>query len=141
LLLADMGADVLKVEDPFGGDYVRWYPPKVKEESTYFLAVNRNKKSMKLNLKTEQGKEILRELIKRYDVLVEGFRPGVMDKLDLGYAQACAVNPRIIYCSISGYGQDGPYCNLPGHDINYIALSGALSLFRRKGEKPLRALS
>ncbi len=137
LLLADMGADVLKVEDPFGGDYVRWFPPKVKEESAYFLAVNRNKKSMKLNLKMERGKEILRELIKRYDVLVEGFRPGVMDKLELGYAQACDMNPRIVYCSISGYGQDGPYSQRAGHDINYIGIAGILGITGFKDRPPV----
>lgn len=137
LLLADMGADVLKVEDPFGGDYVRWLPPKVKEESAYFLAVNRNKRSMKLNLKMERGKEILRELIKRYDVLVEGFRPGVMDKLDLGYAQACELNPRIVYCSISGYGQDGPYRQRAGHDINYIGIAGILGITGFKDRPPV----
>jgi crotonobetainyl-CoA:carnitine CoA-transferase CaiB-like acyl-CoA transferase len=128
LLLADMGADVLKVEDPFGGDYVRWFPPKVKEESAYFLAVNRNKRSMKLNLKDLQGKEIFLEMAQSYDVVVEGFRPGVMDKLGLGYGKVSATNPRIIYCSISGYGQDGPYSQRAGHDINYIGIAGILGM-------------
>ncbi len=128
LLLADMGADVLKVEDPFGGDYVRWFPPKVKEESAYFLAVNRNKRSMKLNLKHTRGREILLRLVKEYDVIVEGFRPGVMDKLGLGYGRVSAANPRIVYCSISGYGQDGPYSQRAGHDINYIGIAGVLGI-------------
>ncbi len=137
LLLADMGADVLKVEDPFGGDYVRWFPPKVKEESIYFLAVNRNKKSMKLNLKHERGKEILKKLAQEYDVLVEGFRPGVMQKLGLGYDELSKVNPKIVYCSISGYGQDGPYSQRAGHDINYIGLAGILGLTGYKGQPPV----
>ncbi len=128
LLLADMGADVLKVEDPFGGDYMRWFPPKVNEESAYFLAVNRNKKSMKLNLKHERGKEIFKELAKHYDVLVEGFRPGVMDRLGLGYEEISNINPRIIYGSLSGYGQDGPYSQRAGHDINYIGIAGILGI-------------
>lgn len=135
LLLADMGAEVLKVEDPFGGDYVRWFPPKINEESVYFLAVNRNKKSMKLNLKHERGKEIFKELVKGYDVLVEGFRPGVMDRLELGYDVVAEINPRIVYCSISGYGQDGPYSQKAGHDINYIGLAGILGITGH-GDRP-----
>lgn len=135
LLLADMGADVLKVEDPFGGDYVRWFPPKVKEESAYFLAVNRNKRSMKLNLKHEQGREIFLEMVQGYDVVVEGFRPGVMDKLGLGYKKISETNPRIIYCSISGYGQDGPYSQRAGHDINYIGIAGILGI-TGSGDRP-----
>jgi crotonobetainyl-CoA:carnitine CoA-transferase CaiB-like acyl-CoA transferase len=137
LLLADMGADVLKVEDPFGGDYVRWFPPKVNEESTYFLAVNRNKKSMKLNLKSDRGKEIFRQLVGQYDVLVEGFRPGVMDRLGLGYDAVSKVNPRIVFCSISGYGQDGPYSQKAGHDINYIGTAGILGITGPKGRPPV----
>jgi crotonobetainyl-CoA:carnitine CoA-transferase CaiB-like acyl-CoA transferase len=136
LLLADMGADVLKVEDPFGGDYVRWFPPKVNEESAYFLAVNRNKKSMRLDLKDERGKRVFRELVKRHDVLVEGFRPGVMDKLGLGYDQVAGINPRIVYCSISGYGQDGPYSQRAGHDINYIGIAGILGICGFKDRPP-----
>jgi crotonobetainyl-CoA:carnitine CoA-transferase CaiB-like acyl-CoA transferase len=128
MLLADMGADVMKLEDPFGGDYVRWFPPKLNEESAYFLAVNRNKKSMKLNLKPQRGKELFKELVKDYDVLVEGFRPGVMARLGLGYDVVSAINPRIVYCSISGYGQDGPYNQRAGHDINYIGVAGILGI-------------
>jgi crotonobetainyl-CoA:carnitine CoA-transferase CaiB-like acyl-CoA transferase len=137
LLLADMGADVLKVEDPFGGDYVRWFPPKINEESTYFLAVNRNKKSMKLNLKNERGKEIFKKLVAHYDVLVEGFRPGVMDRLGLGYDEISAINPGIVYCSISGYGQDGPYSQKAGHDINYIGIAGILGITGPGGRPPV----
>ena len=137
MLLADMGADVLKLEDPFGGDYVRWFPPKINEESAYFLAVNRNKKSMKLNLKHERGKEIFKELVKHYDVLVEGFRPGVMDKLGLGYEEISRINPRIVYCSISGYGQNGPYSQRAGHDINYIGVAGILGITGFKDRPPV----
>ena len=137
MLLADMGADVLKLEDPFGGDYVRWFPPKINEESAYFLAVNRNKKSMKLNLKHERGKEIFKELVKHYDVLVEGFRPGVMDRLGLGYEEISRINPRIVYCSISGYGQDGPYSQRAGHDINYIGVAGILGITGFKDRPPV----
>lgn len=136
LLLADMGADVLKVEDPFGGDYVRWFPPKVKEEGIYFLAVNRNKKSMKLNLKHERGREIFKKLVAEYDVLVEGFRPGVMQKFGLSYDEVSRVNPKIVYCSISGYGQDGPYSQRAGHDINYIGIAGILGITGYKGQPP-----
>ncbi len=137
LLLGDMGADILKVEDPFGGDYVRWYPPKIKEESTYFLAVNRNKKSMKLNLKHERGKEIFKRLAKDYDVIIEGFRPGVMDRLGLGYDEISKVNPGIVYASISGYGQDGPYSQRAGHDINYIGIAGILGITGFKDRPPV----
>jgi crotonobetainyl-CoA:carnitine CoA-transferase CaiB-like acyl-CoA transferase len=137
LLLADMGADVLKVEDPFGGDYVRWFPPKINEESTYFLAVNRNKKSMKLNLKDERGKEIFKKLVGQCDVLVEGFRPGVMDRLGLGYDEISAINPGIVYCSISGYGQDGPYSQKAGHDINYIGIAGILGITGPRNRPPI----
>ena len=137
LLLADMGANVLKVEDPFGGDYVRWFPPKINEESTYFLAVNRNKRSMKLNLKSDRGKEIFRQLVGQYDVLVEGFRPGVMARLGLGYDEISKINPRIVYCSISGYGQDGPYSQKAGHDINYIGTAGILGITGPKGRPPV----
>lgn len=138
LLLADMGAEVLKVEDPWQGDYIRNMGPKVKEgDSAYFCALNRNKKSLKLNLKESEGQEVFYNLIKAYDILIEGFRPGVMEKLNLGYKKLSELNPALIYCSISGYGQDGPYRLRPGHDINYISIAGALGLTGRKGENPV----
>src|SRR4029453_3915675 len=116
LLLADMGADVLKVEDTGGGDYIRWMPPYYGGEeqqragvaSPYFLALNPNKRSMRLNLKHQRGPEVLMRLVDDYDVLVESFRPGVMDRLGVGYETLRERNPRLVYCAISGYGQDGP---------------------------------
>ncbi len=126
LILADLGATVIKIEDVEGGDYMRWIPPLVKELSIHFLSLNRNKKSMRLNLKTQRGKEIFRRLIRKSDVLVEGFRPGVMDRLGLGYTALKKINPRLIFCSITGYGQEGPYRDKAGHDINYMGICGAL---------------
>jgi len=126
LLLADMGADVLKVEDTQTGDYIRWGGPKVGGENVAFLALNRNKRSIKLNLKSDEGREIFKKLAKEADILVESFRPGVMARLGVGYEQLQEVNPGLIYCAISGYGQDGPYKDLAGHDLNYIGYAGAL---------------
>jgi len=126
MLLADLGADVLKIEEPKIGDEQRQHLPKLKKEGVVFLLVNRNKKSMKLNLKTVQGVKILHQLVEKYDVLFESFRPGTMDRLGLGYDNLKEINPRLIYCSATGYGQDGPYKNSPGHDINYIGLTGIL---------------
>jgi len=136
-LLADMGAEVIKIEDPRGGDYNRSWEPKAKEESGSFLLLNRNKKSVTLNLKSPEGKEALRRLAAAADVLLEGFRPGVMTRLGLGYDTLKADNPRLIYCAISGFGQDGPLSLAPGHDINYLGLAGALQLFGRAGEGPM----
>ena len=136
-MLADLGAEVIKVEEPGRGDYNRAFPPLNVQESGSFLLLNRNKKSVTVNLKTEEGKAILRRLAARADVLVEGFRPGVMDRLGVGYAALAAENPRLIYCAISGFGQDGPYARTPGHDINYMALAGALQLFGKAGEGPI----
>ena len=126
MMLADLGADVLKIEEPKIGDYMRWLPPKLKNENAIFLMANRNKKSMTLNLREERGKEILRELIKEYDVLFESFRPGVMKKLGVGYDELKKINPRLVFCSSTGYGQDGPYNFRPGHDMNYISIAGIL---------------
>ncbi|MEW6202425.1 MAG: CaiB/BaiF CoA-transferase family protein [bacterium] len=128
LLLADLGAEVVKVEDPVQGDYMRWLPPYQGKEGAAFLSLNRNKKSIKLNLKSEKGKDIFLKLVEKYDVVLESFRPGVMEKLGLGYDVASARNQRIIYCSISGYGQDGVYRDKPGHDLNYIGYAGVLGL-------------
>lgn len=138
LLLADMGAEVLKIEDPWQGDYIRDLGPKVEGgDSAYFCALNRNKKSFRLNLKEPQGREVFYDLVKSYDILIEGFRPGVMEKLDLGYKNISLLNPGIVYCSLSGYGQDGPYRLRPGHDINYISIAGALGLTGRKDGDPV----
>ncbi|ALR19096.1 CaiB/BaiF CoA transferase family protein [Sphingobium baderi] len=136
-ILADMGADVLKIEHPVGGDYNRSFEPIAKVESGSFLLLNRNKKSLTLNLKTAEGKEVLRQLAADADVLVEGFRPGVMDRLGLSYDDLSEINPRLIYCAISGYGQTGPWRLKPGHDLNYLAEAGALQLFGKAGEGPI----
>ena len=136
-ILADMGADVLKVEQPGSGDYNRAFAPIAKEESGSFLLLNRNKRSLTLNLKTEEGKAILRDLVRDADILVEGFRPGVMERLGVGYDSLRAINPRLIYCAISGYGQTGPWKLRPGHDLNYLAEAGALQLFGKAGEGPI----
>ncbi|MFQ5842204.1 MAG: CaiB/BaiF CoA transferase family protein, partial [Thermodesulfobacteriota bacterium] len=137
LLLADNGADVLKIEDTDRGDYGRWYPPRVRTQSAYFLALNRNKKSMKLNLKTDEGKTIFMQLAQRSDVILEGFRPGVTDRLGIGYEAVRKVNSQIIYCSISGYGQDGPYRDKVGHDINYIGIGGILGITGQRDGPPV----
>ena len=127
MLLADLGADVVKVEEPIG-DYMRWAPPLVDGQSALFNALNRNKRSLTLNLKSEAGLELLLRLAERSAVLVEGNRPGVMERLGLGWDVLHARNPKLVMCSITGYGQDGPFASRAGHDINYVATSGALGL-------------
>lgn len=136
-LLADLGAEVLKIEEPGEGDYIRWFPPRVKKEGAYFHVINRNKKSMKLNIKDEEGREIFKKLVKKADVLLETFRPGVMDKLGLGWEDLKQVNPRLVYCALTGYGQTGPYRDWPGHDINYLSIAGVLGLIGERGGKPV----
>lgn len=136
-LLADLGATVVKIEEPGRGDYNRAFEPLNVAESGSFLLLNRNKKSVTLNLKTGEGKAILKRLALRADVLVEGFRPGVMDRLDVGYETLARDNPCLVYCAISGFGQDGPFAKAPGHDLNYMAIAGALPLFAKAGEDPI----
>lgn len=136
LLLADLGMEVLKVEDPEQGDYLRSVGPSQKD-SAYFLALNRNKRSITLNIKMEEGKEIFHKLIETYDIVLESFRPGVMDRLGIGYNELRKSNPGVILCSLSGYGQDGPYRGRSGHDINYIGLGGILELIGAKNEDPI----
>ena len=126
LVLADLGATVDKVEDPEGGDYIRQMPPLRDEESALFLGLNRNKRSLTLDLKSPEGRAALEKLVRSYDVLVESFRPGVMDKLGVGWTVLREQNPRLIYCAISGYGQTGPDRLKAGHDINYAARAGVL---------------
>jgi crotonobetainyl-CoA:carnitine CoA-transferase CaiB-like acyl-CoA transferase len=137
LLLADMGADVIKVEEPATGDYMRVTPPLVDGQSALFNAVNRNKRSITLNLKSDAGRGLLLRLIDSADVLVEGNRPGVMDRLRLGWDVVHARNPRLVMCSITGYGQDGPYALRAGHDLNYMAVAGALGLNGERGGPPI----
>jgi crotonobetainyl-CoA:carnitine CoA-transferase CaiB-like acyl-CoA transferase len=144
LLLADLGADVLKVEDTGMGDYVRWAPPRYDgaEESAgsaLFLALNRNKRSIRVNLKDERGREVLLRLAREYDVLLESFRPGVLDRLGVGCERLREENPRLVYCAITGYGQDGPYRDRSGHDMNYLGLVGLLGLTGRRGGPPIQS--
>ena len=128
MILADFGAEVIKIEPPGAGDYAREFEPVMKRESAIFYAFNRNKKSVVLNLKDEEGKKQFIKLAKDADVIVEGFRPGVMDRLGVGYHRIKQINPRIIWCSISGFGQKSPYRHMPGHDLNFVALGGILDL-------------
>lgn len=135
--LADMGADVIKVSSPSKYDLVLESEPKIGEKSANLLWLNRNKKTLALNLKTKEAIDIVKDLIKEYDILVEQFRPGVMEKLGLGYEELKEINPRLIYCSITGYGQTGPMSMKAGHDINYLAKSGMMSFSGRKDEGPV----
>ena len=128
LLLADMGADVLKIEEPGKGDYIRWTPPIVGEFSAAHIALNRNKRSMTLNLKSQEGRDVLLALVGEHDVLIEGFRPGVMDRLDVGWTTLRERNPALIYCALTGYGQEGPRAQRAGHDANYIGYAGVAGL-------------
>ena len=144
LLLADFGADVLKVEDTGMGDYVRWAPPyydgaEDSAKSALYLSLNRGKRSIRLNLKDERGREALLRLVREYDVLVESFRPGVLDRLGVGYERLAEENAGLVYCAISGYGQDGPYRDRSGHDMNYLGLIGLLGLTGERDGPPVQA--
>jgi crotonobetainyl-CoA:carnitine CoA-transferase CaiB-like acyl-CoA transferase len=136
LQLADMGADVVKVEEPTAGDHMRWYPPLNEGQSVLFNVLNRNKRSLTLNLKSDAGRDLFLALAERADVVVEGNRPGVMDRLGLGWPALRARNPRLVMCSITGYGQDGPLARRAGHDLNYLAIAGALSMNAPRGGPP-----
>jgi crotonobetainyl-CoA:carnitine CoA-transferase CaiB-like acyl-CoA transferase len=127
-ILADFGAEVIRVERPGGGDWLRHVPPLMDGQSVLFRAINRGKKSLTLNLKSDQGPAILLRLVESADVLLEGFRPGVMERLQLGYHRLARVNPRLVYCSLTGYGPHGPYRDRAGHDLNYVGLAGLLHL-------------
>ncbi|HEY7829818.1 MAG TPA: CaiB/BaiF CoA-transferase family protein [Solirubrobacteraceae bacterium] len=144
LLLADFGAEVLKVEDTGMGDYIRWAPPYYEgaddsAKSALFLSLNRNKRSIRIDLKSQQGCELLLRLVRDYDVVLESFRPGVLDRLGVGYERMREVNPGIVYCAISGYGQDGPKRDSAGHDMNYLALVGLLGLSGEGHGPPIQA--
>lgn len=136
LHLADLGAEVIKIEDPQQGDYARTLGTGEGGDSAYFRMINRHKQGLVLDLKNPAGVEVFRDLARTADVIVESFRPGVMDKLGVGYEAIAALNPRIAYCSISGYGQDGPYKDLAGHDINYLGYAGVLEQIGREGGAP-----
>ena len=137
MLLADMGADVIKVEEPGTGDYMRWTPPLVDGQSVLFNALNRNKRSVAVNLKSAEGRDLLLRLVEKSDVLVEGNRPGVMERLSLGWDVLHARNPKLVMCSITGYGQDGPFAARAGHDLNYMATAGGLGLNGDAGGPPV----
>jgi crotonobetainyl-CoA:carnitine CoA-transferase CaiB-like acyl-CoA transferase len=139
LLFADMGADVLKIEEPGKGDYIRWMDPFKGGMSSGHIALNRGKRSMTLNLKSERGPEVLLRLVRDADVLVESYRPGVMDRLGVGYERLSQENPGLVYCAITGYGQDGPYKDRAGHDINYLGFAGVLGINGPRGGDPVVA--
>jgi alpha-methylacyl-CoA racemase len=144
LLLADFGADVLKVEDTGLGDYIRWATPYYEgvedsSKSALFLALNRGKRSLRLNLKSAGGREVLLRAVRESDVVLESFRPGVLDRLGVGYEAMREVNPAIVYCAITGYGQDGPNRDRSGHDMNYLGLVGLLGLTGDAGGPPVQA--
>ncbi len=136
MLLGDYGADVIKIEDTDAGDPTRFVGIAVNGCGSFFRQLNRNKRSLALNLKTEEGREIMKKLTAGADVLIEGFRPGVMAKLGLDYAALKKINPGLIYASISGYGQKGSYALRAGHDLNYTALTGLLDLSAADGKPP-----
>ena len=137
LLMADLGADVIKVEEPARGDYIRWMPPAAGDLSAGHIALNRNKRSLTLNLKSERGREVLLDLCERFDVLVESFRPGVMARLGVGYEVLSERCPQLVYCAITGYGQTGPGAARAGHDINYVGYAGALATAREPERPPV----
>lgn len=138
MYLADLGANVIKIENPNGGDDTRKVPPFKNGESLYYANVNRNKKGVTLNLKAPEGKELFKKMVKNADVVVENYRPGVMDKLGLGYDVLKEINPRIVYAAISGFGCYGPLHERPGYDIIAQAMSGLMSLTGEAGGGPIR---
>jgi alpha-methylacyl-CoA racemase len=144
LLLADFGAEVLKVEDTGLGDYIRWSPPYYEgaegsASSALFLALNRGKRSVRVDLKQEAGREVLLRLVREHDVLLESFRPGVLERLGVGYERLREENPGLVYCAVTGYGQDGPLRDRPGHDMNYLGLVGLLGLSGEPGGAPVQS--
>jgi crotonobetainyl-CoA:carnitine CoA-transferase CaiB-like acyl-CoA transferase len=144
LLLADFGADVIKVEDTGMGDYIRWSSPAFEgaadtAKSALFLSLNRGKRSVRIDLKSAAGREVLLRLVRDADVLLESFRPGVMDRLGVGYERLREENPRLVYCAITGYGLTGPNVHRSGHDINYLGLNGVLAVSGDEGVPPVQA--
>lgn len=137
MMLSDLGADVIKVENPESPDIVRLMPPHADGVSAVYAHLNRGKRSLALNLKKDEAQEIVGRLVREYDVVIEQFRPGTMKRLGLGYEDLARINPSIIYCSLTGYGQSGSYADRAGHDINYMALSGVESISGRKETGPV----
>ena len=139
MILGDLGAEVIKVEAPGGSDETRgWGPPFQQNVSAYYLCANRNKKSMTVNLKSEKGKEIILRLAKKCDVVIHNFKTGTMERLGLGYETLGALNPQLIYCSITGFGETGPYKDLPGYDFIIQAMSGLMSITGERFGPPLK---
>ena len=137
MMLADLGAEVIKVEEPKIGDPTRHSPPLIDGQSVPFAQVNRNKKSIALDLKQAEGRDIFLKLASTADCVLEQFRPGVVERLGIDYAVVAGVNPRIVYCSLTGFGQDGPHRERSGHDLNYLGLSGVLGLTTDERGKPV----
>lgn len=135
-MLADFGAEVIKIEQPESGDYWRWSQPTVKTQGTQFLALNRGKRSLTINLKSREGREAFLKLCETADIVLEGFRPGVMAKLNLSYQVLQARNPRLIICSMTGFGQEGPWAKVAAHDLNYLGMAGLLELTVGRTENP-----
>lgn len=136
MILADFGAEVIKIEEPGRGDYSRSFPPFLKDFGYWHLQLNRNKKSVVLDLKSEAGRNNFLELAKTADVVVESYRPGVLKKLGIDYATVSKLNPRIIYCSLTGYGSKGPLAKQADHDIGYVSLAGITAMSGEAGGKP-----
>lgn len=138
MVLGDLGAEIIKIEPPAGDQTRSWAPPYIKGISAYFLSVNRNKRSISLDLKSEEGREIMRKMVQKSDILIQNFRPGTMERLGLPYDKARELNPQLIYCSLSGYGQDGPQKDWPGYDLTVLANSGLLSLNGEESRTPIK---
>ena len=136
MVLADFGAEVIKIEEPGKGDYSRSFPPFLKDFGYWHLQLNRNKKSVALDLKSDAGRQAFLQLVRTADVVVESYRPGVLGKLGIDYAAAKKINPKIIYCSLSGYGSKGPLAEQADHDIGYVSLAGITAMSGEAGSKP-----
>src|SRR5437868_1008926 len=137
MMLGDLGAEVIKVEEPLAGDPTRWSKPMIGKQSAAFLQVNRNKKSIALDLKQPAARDLFLRLAETADIVLEQFRPGVVDRLGVGYEALKPVNPRLVYCSLTGFGQTGPHRERSGHDMNYLALAGVLGLTTDERGKPV----
>ncbi|HPA36235.1 MAG TPA: CaiB/BaiF CoA-transferase family protein, partial [Chitinophagales bacterium] len=135
-MMADLGAEVIKIEDPKAPDYTRFFPPQKGSQSIFYLSINRSKKSVTLDLKSEEGKRQFFELVKTADIVVDSFRPGVLQKMGIDYESAKQHNEKIIYVAVTGYGYNGPYMQKAGHDLNYIGYAGILGLTGDE-EKPV----
>lgn len=138
MIFADMGANVIKIENPDGGDDTRAFAPLRNDSSVYFANLNRNKRSVTLNLKSSDGKAMFKQMVEKADVVIENFRPGVMERLGLGYGVLKEINSRIVLASLSGFGQYGPYSMRPGYDILAQAMGGMMSINGQPGDPPTR---